>query len=163
MKQRSKLRSYIKSLMRLLRKPRDLYVQAITTCSSHFPYVIDTTMGFPTPTLPRTSFTLESSTNNIIKLLPLSASSTHANDANRFHHPSRIRRIDEDKPCEFGYDDDYINVNRLICPRSRRYDFAVQGRPRKGHCGNTLFQPAEGFVKASRRVRCISEAECYAN
>ncbi|MED6218878.1 hypothetical protein PIB30_030655 [Stylosanthes scabra] len=130
----SKLRSYIKSLMRLLRKPKDLYVQAITTCSSHFPYVIDTTMGFPTPTLPRTSFTLESSTNNI-KLPPLSASarttSTHGNNNTSFGHPPRIGRIDEDKPCEFGYDDDYINVNHLICPPSRRYAFAVQARPRK--------------------------------
>ncbi|KAL4372651.1 hypothetical protein HN51_006644 [Arachis hypogaea] len=122
-KKGSKLRRYMESLMRLLRKPRDLYVQAITTC-----YVIDTTMGFPTPTLPRTSFTAGSSTTNI-KLLPARTSS-HGNTSRK---PPRIARIDEDKPCEFGYDDDHdINVTHLISPRRRSYAYAVQARPRKG-------------------------------
>ena len=123
-KKGSKWRRYLKSLMRLLSKPKDMYVHAMTTYSSHFPYV-EATMGFPTPTLPR-SFSVGSTTrsrardNDDLKHLLRSGSvrSSHGDrfESERGRNPPAaaarltrscsigIGRIDEDKPCEFGYD-----------------------------------------------------------
>ncbi|KAJ1414558.1 hypothetical protein SESBI_18808 [Sesbania bispinosa] len=132
-----KLSRYMKAVMRLLSKARDLYVQGMSECSGHFAYM-DTTMGFPTARL--STFPRSTSTDNHLKdLLSPASISTHGNHVGlelRCKHPAavarvprclvaQIGRIDEDKPCEFGND---INVNPHIYPRSRCY--AVHGRAR---------------------------------
>ncbi|KAI4327329.1 hypothetical protein L6164_019803 [Bauhinia variegata] len=130
-----KLTGYIRAPMRFLIKARDLYVESMRQFTTNLTYC-DAAMGYPNAagappmaTLPR-SFSV-GSTRSITYYVDhdsrkLVRGNSVGSYGNRIDWPAtvprshsvNVKRIDEDRPCDFGND---IRVNTVMLPRSRSY------------------------------------------